>query len=1017
MKTPKEHNGIYTFNRREFLTNIALASVALSLPPLVLGCSNESQFQGSGKAPYKIWEEVLHYLKTSPDHLQGQMERLIKEADPEKMFHFVRDQLCLIPLSHRRIGKSNALKWGWKYALRSGMATAQEKAALLNYMYQKAGFTSKIVHEQTHIKTEDTIHFFLREFNRPFAPIIPKKQLNKWAEELGYTNFEESNTIVELDAELVNELGEKIWTSLNLPADYRYSTFDFRWDNASTPTVEFQHNGKTRYAHVCDPKVPFGELRQADNAISEAKAPVENTDKVTIEITYRDSITPKNEQELISQEWLATDLVGRQLNIMFLDNLIPEVRRVTPIQSINTFTPAFALQAIGEELSLMESHSKLADPITLGGKRIILPKGNLPIRINDVSLKEKTAENLQEQVVELEAEAKAVGYPKVKLSVSPKDNQGQIIEGLSAKDFSIMDNDQPVSALLESNQKTPRILILSDASMSMPADYRGEKMDAFVSDLKAKIKTNYPDAIIKHWITPSSLFTWLLKGSNTDSDLVIFATDGHNDDNYNPKNESIYRNGPPAVILNVIESTNERTVNTFNKMAEVTNGIHLPAKDPQKTKDAIVSYLEKIAIQPYTFSYFSTAKTEKRNVKIFIDKKRLLAETSYQFTNTSDLGPRIIGVYLKLKYANQPTVQRVLAGWENDIYRNEEPTEAMAKEVNDFMLGSTQLYFEGDGPTYAAAVTDLLNYKLSTRNWGELFIDNKPKEARDAYEKGQLSISGSVLNLMSPLDNIASQTALTYASGLKIGMQTLKPGFITSNAISQFDYFPTSAYTTIAGNPETAFKTTLFKTAQLALREQKLFQDSTLKQLATKSWMNLVDARETNWLAKLPKEEVIYWRERVYRNSKYKIFDSSASSKAFWDINENTGEVYGMLPNGSGGGSSSEAYDTSGAEPYLVALKLLMEVLGKLNSLNPIGAHSLAIVAMYGITLVKLYAIVSETILLMDATGLEDRIKEQLQQFACEVAEETVGFKNNKIMWGLNKIIGDIDMEAMGCNS
>ncbi|TDU40409.1 hypothetical protein BXY82_2456 [Gelidibacter sediminis] len=1017
MRTNPEHIAQYTCNRRDFITKIALGSIALSLPAAALSCASDPEFEGAGKVPYKVWEELLHYLKTSPDHLQGQMEVLILEADPEKMFDFVKNQLLLIPTEISKIGKSNALKWGWKYALRSGMATVQEKAELLTYMYQKAGFNARIVHEHTKIKPEETIKFFLRDINRPFEPKISEKQMNRWADELGYSGYTEFNGKgVDNDSNLAHQLGEKIWNDLNLPSNYNYRTFDFRWDNTSTPTVELKHEGKIFYAHLCDPDVPFGSLRDKNNTITAAKKPIENLDKVQIVLTYRDSITPENEQVLIDHEWLAKDLVGRQLNIMFLDNLIPEVRRVTPIQSIRTFTPAFALQAIGEDATYMESHSKLVDPITLGGRRITLPKGNLSAKINGVAIKAKTDKNLQSRIKYLDAVAKPVGYPKVKLSVSPRDEQGEIVEGLSAKDFLITDGGQPVSALLESNQKIPRILILSDASMSMPAEYRGDQMDAFVTNLQDRIKVNYPDAIITHWITPSSLYTWLLKASNTDADLVIFATDGHNDDNYHPNNEASYKNGPPAIILNVIATENKSVVNTFNHMATITDGMHILANDPKKTIEAIISYLEKIEIHPYTFSYFSTAKTEQRHVTIAIDNNRLNASCNYQFSNMAQLGPRIIGVYLKLKYANQPTVKRVLAGWENDIHRKGDITDALAKEVNDFMLGSTQLYFEGNGPTYAAAVTDLLNYKLSTRDWGELFIDNKPIEAREVYEKGQLSISGSVLNLIGPLYDIASQKSLTYANGLKIGMQTLKPGFITSKAMSQFDYFPTSQYTTIGTSPLAAFKTTMYKTSQLAIREYELFEDSTFKQLADKSWINLSDARESKWLDSINKDDLLYWRERIYRNSKYKIFDSSASSKAFWNIDGKTGEVYGMLPNGSGGGSSELPYDTSGAEPYLEALGALMKVLGRLKALHPIGSHALAIVAIYGITLVKLYAIVSETILLMDASGMDAKIRTQLKQFACEVAVETVGFKSNKIAWGLNKIIGDIDMEAMGCN-
>ncbi len=54
-------------SRREFFVKIAIASIATTLPALALsGCKDEIAYQGTGVAPFKVWEEMLQALKNQP---------------------------------------------------------------------------------------------------------------------------------------------------------------------------------------------------------------------------------------------------------------------------------------------------------------------------------------------------------------------------------------------------------------------------------------------------------------------------------------------------------------------------------------------------------------------------------------------------------------------------------------------------------------------------------------------------------------------------------------------------------------------------------------------------------------------------------------------------------------------------------------------------------------------------------------------------------------------------------------
>ena len=65
-------------SRREFFIKLAFGAVATTIPSLVLNsCEDEIMYKGSGLAPFKVWEEMLHALKTSDDFLPQRVEDLI----------------------------------------------------------------------------------------------------------------------------------------------------------------------------------------------------------------------------------------------------------------------------------------------------------------------------------------------------------------------------------------------------------------------------------------------------------------------------------------------------------------------------------------------------------------------------------------------------------------------------------------------------------------------------------------------------------------------------------------------------------------------------------------------------------------------------------------------------------------------------------------------------------------------------------------------------------------------------
>ncbi len=1003
----KNKTGITHTNRRGFIQQLALCYMATQLPLTFLGCKSEGKkFAGTGKAPYKVWEEMLMALQTSPDHLEGRMKSLIAAKDPASMFHFVRDEIYLMPTHNTYLQNiGTQLKWGLKGVLRYGLATPREKAELLNKMYIDAGIVSKVVFERTDFQTEEIPSFFLKPIERGFNLNISKSQWKQWKKELQIENIENYEIPVnDANIEKTNALAEKLWQHIPNKENLDKYPFDFRWDNYRTPTVEFEINGEKKFAHLFDPTVTFGSLKsEKEEAISEADPVKSNDEKVSIIISYRDSIDTKTEKELVSGEWSSTQLVGNQINMAFLHGLNLEQQAITQIGSLRTFTPALAFQSFEEEIQVMQENSFLGNPFTLDGKKIDVNEEDL--KINGVSIAKKTNEELQKQVQKLKIKAVPANYPLVKLNVIPTDENGNFVENLAASDFSITDNKNQVHPLMESNRPTPRILILYDGSFSMPKEYYQENMDAFVESLHQRIVQKYPAAVITKWETPSELFTWLLKASKTDYDLIIYATDGHNGDTYNPKDEKTYKNGPPAIILNVYDIDSKES---FIKMAEITNGIVIHAKDQIKTLDVVSDYIEKMNIPPYVFTYYATEATETHTVNVGIDSNRINENDTYNFLSGLDkkeaIGQNIIGLYCNIKIGNT-NIKRVLAGWDPLTEPNIQLNSSHFLAVRNTILGGATIYIEGEGPTISAGLSDVLKYRLTTRSWGEALLENDNEKAKENFSKGGYIYHPEIMPLMAPLQDAVTTNSMTFASGIRMAIIKHKIGIGENASTTSFDYLPTSNYTTLAKNSDSAFKITLEKTAQLAIREGHFFTNSTLSELEDLQLLEIQKANEKKWFQE--KKETLsntyYWNERIFRgDGNFKIFDEAAVSLAYWQINQQTGELFGILADGTGGGSN-------GIEKQLNELNKVMDMYMLIFS--SIGASGLAlgIVAAYGKTLVKLYAIVTEVIIIMDPAGMDEKVMAALQELACNVNKEIMFFafgKVGEVMGGIDVIIG-----------
>jgi hypothetical protein len=998
-------------SRRDFLKQLALMGFFSGISPLLPSCSNDIDANAEIKDVFGVWEEMLQAIQQSPDYLPKRIENLIAGKDPEAMFNFVRDEINLVPPSSSSLrGMGTALRYGIDGVLRDGFATPREKAELLHLMLQEAGITSKVVFERTDFKTEVVPSLFFRPVERKLESVISDAQYRNWEKVLNGNSTKHNLSFVDENGQQSKDLADKLWELIPEKEKIRYQNFDFRWDNYRTPAVAFEWEGETKYAHLFDPAVPFGQLRNS-NQLSEAGEATYSGDEVQVKVTFREGIEPRKEHLLVEKDWPVEQLIGKQLQLSFFHGLNLKEQAQTNIGSLRTFTPALTFQSFAHTWEEMEQHSVFGNPITLEG-RVIDVSGDHP-KIGNFSLLPNTDPELVKKVHALEVKAIPAAYPLVKLEVVAKDLNGGLVEGLGAGDFQIQDNGKDAQALMEANRRTPRILVLYDTSLSMPKDYFGEKMEQFLENLEKSILEHYPAAQIQSWSTDSNLYSWLMKASKTSHDLIIFATDGDNGDELKENYKAIFAAGPPAMVLNVNNSTETHRKVSFENMANLTGGIILDAKDQEATLGKILNHIQGMNISPYVFTYYAAGPLEIHEVKVSMDQNRLNESQQFQFPEIdsieSPVGQKIIGLYLTVKIGKQE-VKRVLAGWDPVTESKSAPQQYHFEAVRNQMLGSILIGIEGEGPTYSAALRDLFQFRLSKKKWIDAIKEKDVEKAISESHNQSFGFDPMLVHMLAPLNDAVTQSSLTFASGPRMVIFKRTMGMGRDTSTSSFDFLPTGQFVTLAENPKEGFRINMAKTAQMAILEKAYYQESTWGLLKETQLISNGEAKDQDWFKKRLSQgqDAGFWYERIFRgNNTIKIFDRQMQTQAFWQIHQNTGELYGILTDMTGGGKD-QVYTK-----YDDIHHVLQGYAEKLGEDEGAGINY----AAYGIILMKLYAIAAHALETMDTTNMEEEVMLALQMRACHVAWFIHGGmvgRPQKIMGGVAHLISMMDRTDNG---
>ena len=871
---------------------------------------------------FEAWQEAREALQASPDHLPARAAALIEEADPEKIFEFVRDQIATYPSSAGGFQNApDAVRWGVRGTLRGGAGTAREKAELLAFMYNEAGFEAVVVQGAPDPERVDGKKMVLRTPQRAFTPDIDPERGELWLEALGQASPNEPppRSAIDSDGDEARALASSLLEQL--PAELEAS-FDF--EIAEIPLVQVTVDDEPIYAN---PLVADAEIGESLTLAAPIPAgPAAPTDRVMISLEASRANAPYERFTLVEREYDAQEIVGRRIHLGFRPPKPTAALVRSRADSFETFLPIMTVSAPGLEGQERDELAAIGDAFSIGGELYHLDEeGNLTI--NGVPFAEGTSDPAEIARVEsVGVTAEPAAFPRVTLRVRALDGDGDGVEHLDASAFTVTEDGEPVSFNVTRNEAPPpRVVILFDVSTSVPTEFLGPGTVAIARDIIAGLYDASPEASVRlgviffgvtwmgSWASNeadaniqagelaaatggSEIWDALHEAADEDPTLVIIVTDGVPSEDPIPGDHEAIAAGPPVLALGVGDMQMQETL---DQIAALSGGSTAPATDAMAAIDASIDAIEDSLLDNYIFTYAANDEGgDARNVTVSIND--VTAETTYDVPEAPVTPPALAGLYLTIRMPGSE-VKRALAGFSKGYITSPRSiSQAMLDDVKAMLFGRISISVEAASPPPSVVLDDWIAEKQRIQPLYEAFAEGDEAKVLEAIEDG-FTLTPTKLPLAHPpLPGASSATSLTFETGLRVAtmvQKTFKDGPITRS----LDIYPLTRWATATEDPREAFENTMIATAGLAVMEAGMFEGTSTLEALDGQPLTLVAPGEARYQDGLTDEEMLQWSALEEPYGAGYVLLVPQKPGPFWAIDQTTGTVIGVLADGSGG--------------------------------------------------------------------------------------------------------------------
>ncbi len=940
------------FTRRGFLgLSVGAASALL----LRCGSSHPQPFPPVAADPFTIWAQLQQALRQSPDHRLAVADKLVARRDPSALLDFVRDQIATCPPLNP-MNVVTEMRWGVRGTLRGGMGTPREKAELLVQLYQRAGFTAQVVTgTPVDTSTAALTAMYFRTAEAPFNPAIDQATLDAFNATLGNTGTPTLPLIDATGAEAA-AITSAVWAALPpglAPQAQPDPTLDFNTLN-SLPLVAVKVGGKTVYAN---PSIPGAVLGDSGTSDSPVPAPAADAAlSVLVRLSASTTADPTRQLPLLEGTWGAEDVVGRCLALQFAPVGTTATVLTTPARNLRAFLPVLSLKGPDVDDATRLRLLQTGTIVTLGGDLVQESSGSVLLNGVPVTLPSAPDPTAAARVASLSVKANAAAFPKVRLQVQALDTSGQTVAGLSSGDFGLVDGGVSEAFQLTSTpQGPPRVMLIVDVDDALDTQesaldwaraittavvgaYPAATLQVGGGDVATYDLLQSPDAVVAEIGSGDTDDTWrlLAEANQQRPTVIVMASEFLPGPSPLGSDKAAVSAGAPVIAVGVSDVNFGGALldtGTMNDVVQRSGGQALPGAGIAASVAAVLAFLQQHQVaQPFVMEYTAAeAGASPRPVTVTVG-----AQTASDSYAVPPLGQRTLtaalaGLYLTIEVGGV-SATRVLAGFAGSQppARGTALPPALLDEVRGMLFGTTFISVEGGPPSLSIRLDDFLTGKLAIQPlWDAVAKQDLTSIQSTLKDAGNLV--PPVLGLMqSPLQGAVDGASLTYPTSLRIIACTQRPQFGVG-FLTRLDVLRQSRWSTLSASAATSFQETVARTATLDVVEAHAAVKSGASLLAGSPLMSIPPGDvlpETLTFVSASRQQELADLLNQYPTH-YRVLPPQGFPPAFWAVEQDTGSLLGVLPDGTGGGSTSsgcQAY--SDASSLLNLLSLAATVLG-----------------------------------------------------------------------------------------
>lgn len=867
----------------------------------------------AGDPRAEVWRALRDLARDSADHRVAEAERLVAARDLEGLFRFVRDRIGQVPLPGPNADRVQL--WGPEAALRGGLGTPYEKAALLAELLRGAGFAAEIY--SGNLRPESIEAANLQAVG-PMDPealglSVPEAELESWRARLGLAAWPPPPAI-DPEGELAAALAEELLALL--PAEA--SPYEAPGRAARRiPFVEVSRDGQTIELHPGVAGAQVGERHYGSGRGAVNPLPVP-----TLRVRVWARQTPREgrpeARTLVELEASAADLAGRTLVASFAPPVPLGELLLNRLDDLRVFQPALVLARPGDDDEAAQARSASGAVLTLAGDELRLEGDEVWLGDEPVSRAEAPNPGRGPEVRSLSGELSTGRFPELRVRFDALDADGARVDGLDLSELVAAEDGARQVVALRQSRRAPRVVFVLDLSTSVPEAFRGAGARALLGELASELESvpgararvvslggydrSHPyvrtsTALLAQFdaLRPSgsAVFEELAATAEFDPDLVIFVGDGQTTETAVESHEAEIAAGGPVLALGV------GTVNAavLERMAALSGGQYLAVDEVEVAKQLMRGFISGRA-RSYELRYAAARTgTATRSFELSVSGSSA-APLVLAYRPPSALGAPdgLVGLYLEVTQGGR-TITRRLGGLSPAAPLASATTRDL-DEVHAALLAGASLRFEAGPPSATMVLDEILTRRLRAFETVTR-VPSLPEVVADLELGRDPGFDPSLWLLGNPLGHGPAER--TFPTELRVVLERRELDFERTRSVFTLDILPFGGLRTIHPDPAEGHRLSLRRTLEAAVVEAVWHEESTASLLAGQSLRASAGAACCGFAEPALEAE---WQELTapYRSGYHLVLPSSGRPRAFYAVRDGTGEALAVLPDGSGGG-------------------------------------------------------------------------------------------------------------------